>query len=52
VLLETPQEIAAEAKRIYLQSAVSTAMPPANISFMEPQERRIIQAWYKAAQGG
>ena len=52
VLLETPQEIAAEAKRIYVQAAMSAAMPPANISFMEPEERRIIAEWYKAAQGG
>ena len=52
VLLETPQEIAAEAKRIYTQAALSTAMPPANVSFMEPQERRVIEAWFRAAQGG
>ncbi|WP_243612120.1 urate hydroxylase PuuD [Shimia aestuarii] len=52
VLLETPQEIAAEAKRIYTQAALSTAMPPANISWMEPEERRIIAEWFKAAQGG
>ncbi len=52
VLLETPQEIAAEAKRIYTQAALSTAMPPANISWMEPEERRAIAAWFKAAQGG
>lgn len=52
VLLETPQEIAAEAKRIYLQSAITTAMPPANVSWMEPEERAAIQNWFRAAQGG
>ena len=52
VLLETPQEIAAEAKRIYTQAALSTAMPPANVSWMEPEERRVIAEWFKAAQGG
>jgi uncharacterized membrane protein len=52
VLLETPQEIAAEARRIYTQAALSTAMPPANISWMEPEERRIIAEWFRAAQGG
>lgn len=52
VLLEAPSEIAAEAKRIYLQAGLSTAMPPANVSWMEPEERAAIVAWYEAAMGG
>ncbi len=52
VLLETPQEVAAEAKRIFLHSGVTTAMPPANVSYMEPQERDLIVRWYNAARNG
>jgi uncharacterized membrane protein len=49
VLLETPTEVAAMAREIYLQSGVSSAMPPANVSWMEPEERQAIIAWYRAA---
>lgn len=52
ILLETPQEVAAEARRIYMHSGVSTAMPPANVSWMEPEEREAIVRWYQAAQNG
>ncbi|MGR3714759.1 MAG: urate hydroxylase PuuD [Shimia sp.] len=51
VLLETPSEVAAAAQQIYLHSGVTDAMPPANVSWMEPQERRAIVAWYRAASG-
>lgn len=37
VRLETPAQIAAEAHRIYLHSGVSEAMPPANLTWMEPE---------------
>ena len=49
VLLETPIQIAAEAKAIYLQSAVSHAMPPANVAYMEHEERAIIRAWFETS---
>ncbi|WP_424941438.1 urate hydroxylase PuuD [Aliiroseovarius sp. S253] len=49
VLLETAPEVAKWAKAIYLHSGRTTAMPPANVSFMEPEERQIIVAWYQAA---
>lgn len=52
VILETPEQIANEARRIYLQAGLSHAMPPANASFMEPAERARIVAWVKAAQDG
>ena len=48
VLLETRPEIAAAARQIYIQAGVSHAMPPANISWMEPEERAKIVAWYRA----
>ena len=49
VLLETPEQIARHASAIYLQAARSNAMPPANASFMEPEERKKIAAWYEQA---
>ncbi|WP_136682477.1 urate hydroxylase PuuD [Falsirhodobacter xinxiangensis] len=51
VHLETPDQIAHEARRIYLQSGVTHAMPPANLSFMEEQERAAIVAWYRSVSG-
>jgi len=49
VFLETPADIAKEARRIYLQAGVTVAMPPANVSFMEPEERAAVIRWYLAA---
>jgi len=50
VRLETPAQIAKEAHRIYLHAGVSEAMPPANLTWMEREERAAIVAWYRAAQ--
>ncbi len=47
VVLETEAQIAREAKRIYLQSGVSHAMPPGNLSYMEPEERAAIVRWFR-----
>ncbi len=52
VLLETPSEVAAAARQIYLQSGVSKAMPPANVTWMEPSERAKIIRWYTEARSG
>ena len=52
VVLETEAQIASAARAIYLQSAVSHAMPPANLSWMEQAERDAIAAWYRAATRG
>jgi uncharacterized membrane protein len=49
VVLETPADIAREARRIYLQAGLTHAMPPANLSFIEPQERAAIVRWFRAA---
>jgi uncharacterized membrane protein len=49
VMLETPAQIAGHARAIYLQAGVSHAMPPGNLSYMEPEERAAIVAWYRAA---
>ena len=53
VVLETPAQIAAEAERIYMQAGLTHAMPPANLSYIEPAEREAIIRWFRAAgQGG
>ena len=46
IFLETPADIAKNARLIYIQSGMSVAMPPANVSMMEDQERREIRRWY------
>lgn len=47
VYLETSADILAQAEAIYLHSAVSHAMPPANITYMEVGERALIRRWYQ-----
>jgi uncharacterized membrane protein len=49
VVLETPAQIAHEARRIYLQAGVTHVMPPANLSYIEPQEREAIVRWFQGA---
>ncbi len=51
VNLETRHDIATQARQIYLQAGVSHAMPPANVSYIEPEERALIRAWYRAGAG-
>ncbi len=51
VRLDTPEHIAAHARDVYLQSGVSHAMPPGNLSYMEPEEREAIVAWFRGARG-
>ena len=52
VVLETPTQIAHEAKRIYVQAGITHAMPPANLSYMEPAERAAIIHWFRSAGHG
>ena len=51
IRLETPEEIANMAREIYVQAGLSHAMPPANVSYIEPEERAKIVAWYRGAAG-
>ncbi|UYV37699.1 urate hydroxylase PuuD [Rhodobacteraceae bacterium D3-12] len=51
VVLETEAQVARYAKDIYLQAGMSVAMPPANVSYIEPDERLAIVRWYRAATG-
>ncbi len=49
VLLETEADIAQNAQQIYLQSGVTHAMPPANVTYMEPEDRDAIVRWFRNA---
>lgn len=51
VELDSEKKIAKYAKQIYLQAGRTTAMPPANVSYIEPEERAAIVAWYRSATG-
>lgn len=48
VVLETPAQIASEAERIYMQAGLTHAMPPANLSGIEPAEREAIILWVQS----
>jgi uncharacterized membrane protein len=50
VYLELEQDIAREARAIYIQAGVSHAMPPGNRTWIEPEEREAIVRWYRAAK--
>jgi uncharacterized membrane protein len=49
VLLETEGDIARNAKQIYLQAGISHAMPPANVTYMDPEDRDAIIRWFRNA---
>jgi uncharacterized membrane protein len=51
VMLETPEQVAFHAKAIYLQAGISHAMPPANLSYIEPEERAAIVQWFEGVEG-
>ena len=48
---ETDAQIASAAREIYLQAGLTDAMPPANVSFIEPEERAAIRAWFRSVEG-
>ncbi len=50
VFLETPADVARHAREIYLQAAVSHAMPPANITNLPDDDRNALANWYRAAR--
>jgi uncharacterized membrane protein len=47
VLLDSPVMIRVHARQIYLNAAVTDAMPPANVTELEPAERGLLKAWYE-----
>ncbi|WP_278921401.1 urate hydroxylase PuuD [Pseudophaeobacter profundi] len=50
VLLETEADLARQAAAVFLHAGVTDAMPPANITYMEPADRAAIRRWFKNAQ--
>ena len=46
VMLDTDIAIARNARQIYLHAGRTRAMPPANVTYMEPEERAVIVAWF------
>ncbi len=48
VILETPAQIAMQADDINLQAVRTHAMPPSNITEMEPGERAVLATWIAA----
>jgi len=49
VVLDTPADIARNARAIYLQAGVSHAMPPANVTHITDEERLTLSKWYQNA---
>jgi uncharacterized membrane protein len=52
VLLDNDLAIARFAREIYLQAGLTHAMPPANVSNIEPHERQLIVDWYQSVVSG
>ncbi|QPM91816.1 urate hydroxylase PuuD [Pseudooceanicola algae] len=52
VRLDDATQITRNARAIYLQAGLTHAMPPANVSFIEDDERDAIRAWYESAIKG
>jgi uncharacterized membrane protein len=50
VVLDTDAQIVAEAQRIHLQTVTMRAMPIANLTQMDEDERLLIDAWYRNLQ--
>jgi uncharacterized membrane protein len=47
VMLETDYQIIQHARSIFLHAGVSTAMPPANLSYITQEERDALSTWYR-----
>lgn len=48
-VLSSEAEVLRYARAVYLHAGISQAMPPANITLMEPGERAVIIGWYRSA---
>ena len=48
VKLDTPERIRANAVTIYQQSVLARAMPPANLTGLTEEERRLLERWYRS----
>ncbi|MFC0342243.1 urate hydroxylase PuuD [Paracoccus niistensis] len=52
VVLESDAQIARHAREIFLQAGLTDAMPPGNVSYIEPEERATLRAWFDSAGRG
>jgi uncharacterized membrane protein len=52
VVLESDAQIANHAREIYLQAGRSHAMPPANVTAVTDDERKLLVAWYETVVNG
>lgn len=50
VLLETERDLARQAEAVFMHAGLTDAMPPANITFMDPEDRAAIRRWFKNAR--
>jgi uncharacterized membrane protein len=48
VKLDTPERVRAQALQIHLQSVLSKAMPPGNLTGMTEEERVLLDRWYRS----
>ena len=51
VVLDTDEQIVAEAERIHQQTVVTRAMPIGNLTDISEDERALIDAWYRGLAG-
>ncbi|MCW1934632.1 urate hydroxylase PuuD [Pararhodobacter zhoushanensis] len=51
LMLDTEAQVARAARLVYLQAGRAHAMPPANVSWMEEDERALIRQWYQSVAG-
>lgn len=52
VRFDNPDDIARNAREIYIQAGRSHAMPPGNITDVTPGERALLVSWYEQAVAG
>ena len=50
IVFDTDEQILADADRIHQQTVVTRVMPIGNLTAMTDEERRIIDAWYRASR--
>ena len=48
VMLDSPDKIRIQASAIYQQAVATSAMPPGNLTGITPEERRLLEAWYRS----
>jgi uncharacterized membrane protein len=51
VVLDTAEQIEAEAQRIHQQTVLTRVMPIGNLTHITEEERALIDGWYQAREG-